>query len=498
MALFYFTIGVSDNTFSLKEKLEKIRYEGANISYTIISSSHVILKINEVELNVQYELSKSSIARYFWYLCDAYNQESLIILCDSPNVNENGKTGTFGLSTYNRAYFRYKEKMIEVPLKEDTFSDRFNLIKGNFNTFDDETIGNNLVTSKCTFNSGSNIDNGEIISIDNLYVSAGLQDIDFRTIIKDSKGNTFINIGGIFYANNVDYVVADSTCPNLILVPDGRIKYEWNANTEIVNDIWLNTEKTASIKLGTHYKYEVKNNSFFMKQLGWNTSIKLSLPDDVNGFTFYSILRCYKHYGLNDYSYELPGLEIGNNEQERHVIAPLHGGEVKYLSSNILNNIDGKLGLFTAERTNIKNTNSDYPRFIFPSYDEINHFISDEYYFYTFGLDISNIPLLLYVFRCSKSKNLSYDNPPRFSIFVKDKKFYDNLLTPYSINEPKKSSIIDLKNINIVTTTKTIGIPNTLGEIKYIGLQPRGDISDEEILENMQYLTKKFKLDKEG
>ena len=49
MALFYFTIGVSDNTFSLKEKLEKIRYEGANISYTIISSSHVILKINEVE-----------------------------------------------------------------------------------------------------------------------------------------------------------------------------------------------------------------------------------------------------------------------------------------------------------------------------------------------------------------------------------------------------------------------------------------------------------------
>ena len=494
MALFYFTIGVSDNTFSLKEKLEKIRYEGANISYTIISSSHVILKINEVELNVQYELSKSSIARYFWYLCDAYNQESLIILCDSPNVNENGKTGTFGLSIYNRAYFRYKEKMIEVPLKEDTFSDRFNLIKGNFNTFDDETIGNNLVTSKCTFNSGSNIDNGEIISIDNLYVSAGLQDIDFRTIIKDSKGNTFINIGGIFYANNVDYVVADSTCPNLILVPDGRIKYEWNANTEITNDIWLNTEKTASIKLGTNYRYEVKNNSFFMKTLSHGTSIKLSLPDDVNGFTFYSILRCYKDYGVNDYSYELPGLEIGNNEQERCVIAPRHGE--RYSSSNILNNETGKLGLITAERTNIKNTSSNYPCFIFPSYDEINHFVNDDY-FYTFGLDISNIPLLLYVFRCSKSKNLSYDNPPRFSIFVKDKKFYDNLLTPYSINEPKKSSIIDLKNINIVTTNKTIGIPGVYGEIKYIGLQPRGDISDEEILENMQYLTKKFKLDKE-
>ena len=54
-----------------------------------------------------------------------------------------------------------------------------------------------------------------------------------------------------------------------------------------------------------------------------------------------------------------------------------------------------------------------------------------------------------------------------------------------------------VKNINIVTTNKTIGIPGVYGEIKYIGLQPRGDISDEEILENMQYLTKKFKLDKE-
>ena len=497
MALFYFTIGVSDNTFSLKEKLEKIRYEGANISYTIISSSHVILKINEIELNVQYELSKSSIARYFWYLCDAYNQESLIILCDSPNVNENGKTGTFGLSTYNRAYFRYKEKMIEVPLKEDTFSDRFNLIKGNFNTFNDETIGNNLVTSKCTFNSGSNIDNGEIISIDNLYVSAGLQDIDFRTIIKDSKGNTFINIGGIFYANNVDYVVSDSTCPNLILVPDGRIKYEWNANTEITNDIWLNTEKTASIKL-THFKYEIRNNSFFIKNPNYGVSnsnyINLSLPDNINGFTFYSIFRCYREYGVNYYFYELPGLDIGNNEQERCVIAPQHGEN--HSSRNILNNNDGKLGLFTAEKTNIESTSSNYPRFIFPSYDGISHFINDQY-FYTFGLDISNSPLLVYVFRCSKSKNLSYDNPPRFSIFVKDKKFYDNLLTPYSVNKPKISSIIDLKNINIVPSGKEIGIPNTYGEIKYIGLQPRGDISDEEILENMQYLTKKFKLDKE-
>ena len=39
---------------------------------------------------------------------------------------------------------------------------------------------------------------------------------------------------------------------------------------------------------------------------------------------------------------------------------------------------------------------------------------------------------------------------------------------------------------------------NIYGEIKYIGLQPSGEVNDEEILENMQYLTKKFKLDQEG
>ena len=68
LALFYFTIGVSDNTFSLKEKLEKIRYEGANISYTIISSSHVILKINEIifinlNLIIKWWIIKNAISK---------------------------------------------------------------------------------------------------------------------------------------------------------------------------------------------------------------------------------------------------------------------------------------------------------------------------------------------------------------------------------------------------------------------------------------------------
>lgn len=485
MALFYFTIGVSDNTFSLKEKLEKIRYEGANISYTIISSSHVILKINEIELNVQYELSKSSIARYFWYLCDAYNQESLIILCDSPNVNENGKTGTFGLSTYNRAYFRYKEKMIEVPLKEDTFSDRFNLIKGNFNTFDDETIGNNLVTSKCTFNSGSNIDNGEIISIDNLYVSAGLQDIDFRTIIKDSKGNTFINIGGIFYANNVDYVVADSTCPNLILVPDGRIKYEWNANTEIINGIWLNTTKEASVKFPKS-SYVVRNNSFFIQR--GPALLNLTLPNNVNGFTLYLIFKSYYRFGAYEI-YGFPGLTIGNKNKNLESIINYR----KNSTSNIFYENYNNLGLLISNTRS--DTNIDYPSFIFPSYTEIEHLINNDS-IYSFSIDISNEPLLVYVLRCSKSKDLSYNSPPNFSIFVKDKKFYDNLLSPYTVNAPTKQSTIDLTNIYI-HGEKQMKNDSNYGEIKYIGLQPSGDISDEEILENMQYLTKKFKLDKE-
>ena len=213
------------------------------------------------------------------------------------------------------------------------------------------------------------------------------------------------------------------------------------------------------------------------------------MPDNINGFTLYFILRNYNEYGVNDYTQELPGLTVGN--KNKNISSIIYRGA--YSSTNILNNSSGKLGLYI-QNTRSESGYSDIPHFIFSPYDEIKYLINNNS-FYTFGIDVSSIPLLVYCFRCSKSKNLSYDSPPNFSIFVKNKKFYDNLLSPYSTAALKESTI-DLTDIYIKTKRQiSDGI---YGEIKYIGLQPSGETSDDEILENMQYLTKKFKLDQEG
>lgn len=473
MALFYFSIGATDTSATLKERLDGIREDGANISYTIVSANEVNLKINELTFTVRYNLSKASTAQYFWYLCDAYKRENLVILCDSPNVNENGKENTLGLATYNRVYFRYKNEMIEIPFKEDTFATRFNLIKGRFNTFDDENENSDSVMlTRCTFNNGNEVDNGGVVISDYLYISSNLQNVNFKTIVKDENGNRFINVGGVFYMDNVDYVIKDSTCPLLIIVPDGRIKYEWNANTEIVNDIWLDTTKTVSAKFNNG-NYEIQNNSVILNGKG---QLDLTLSNDINGFVLYLIFRNKRDF--------FPGLRFKNKAQ-RDVI---YGSG----SSGAFYNLDNQLGLYLNNHDH--SGGSDYPAFMFPSYEEIEYFVNNSS-FYTFDIDISNNPLMVYAFRCLKNKDLSFDFPPNFSIFVKNKKFYDNSLKRY-FDTPPVFSTVDM-NIISIDSVNTIG-SNIYGEIKYIGLQPSGEVNDEEILENMQYLTKKFKLDQEG
>ena len=476
MALFYFSIGATDTSATLKERLDGIREDGANISYTIVSANEVNLKINELTFTVRYNLSKASTAQYFWYLCDAYKRENLVILCDSPNVNENGKENTLGLATYNRVYFRYKNEMIEIPFKEDTFATRFNLIKGRFNTFDDEhENSDSVMLTRCTFNNGNEVDNGGVVISDYLYISSNLQDVNFKTIVKDENGNRFINVGGVFYMDDVDYVIKDSTCPLLIIVPDGRIKYEWNANTEIVNDIWLDTTKTASAKFSSHF-YKVQDNSVIFTS--YTGQLNLPLPKDiVDGFTLYIIIK-------NKEDDAFPNLRLWNEQKEDIVFSNAIGG--------IFYNRDNQLGLTLNSWSSYS---SNYPKFTFPSYEEIEYFVNNNN-FYTFNIDISTRPLLVYTIRCSKNKNLSYDSPPRLSIFVKNKKFYDSLLSRYTHGDTTASSLCNINSIYI--PIDELVSEGSFGEIKYIGLQPSGEISDEEILENMQYLTKKFKLDQEG
>ncbi len=477
MALFYFTMSVSDDMSLLKEKLDRIRNEGANISYTIVSVSNVILKINEIELNVQYELSKASTAQYFWYLCDAYNQESLIILCDSPNVNENGKDNTLGIATYNRTYFRYKEKMIEIPFKEDTFSDRFNLIKGNFNTFDDENENNDsIVLSKCTFNNGNEINNGEIIVADDLYVSTNLQDINFKTIVKDSEGNRFINIGGVFYTNNVDYVIANSTCPILIIVPDGRIKYEWNANTKFVPSGLYDSGKRL-LATFTYYQSNglKKEKDKILFNGRWNFPISQS---DDNGFTLYAILSARDAV----YGDSFPTIDF-LDQRGNTIINKTSGNNSP---SGLFKNgqsVDGDT-LLGLECRIPRSSGYSSPR-MFP-------IASSNTTYWIPNYDIQNSPILLYVFKFKKHKEISYDENIDFSLFINDSLSWEGQLAATSDNADTTFPI----TISSFYISDCFENNSKMGTLQYIGIQP-GDTPNEEILDNMNYLMKKFRLDQE-
>lgn len=478
MALFYFTINISDDMSLLKEKLDRIRNEGANISYTIVSVSNVILKINEIELNIQYELSKASTAQYFWYLCDAYNQESLIILCDSPNVNENGKDNTLGIATYNRAYFRYKEKMIEIPFKEDTLSDRFNLIKGKFNTFDDENKSNDsIVLSKCTFNNGNEINNGEIIVADDLYVSTNLQDINFKTIVKDSEGNRFINIGGVFYTNNVDYVIANSTCPILIIVPDGRIKYEWNANTKFVPSGLYDSGKRLLATFAYYNPNKLKKEKDKILFDGkWNFPIP---QNDDNGFTLYAILSARDTF----YGSSFPAIDFLDQRGDTIINKTFGNNSPTGLFKNE-KSIDGDTLLGLKCRMPRSSTYAN-PK-MFP-------IASSNTTYWIPNYDITNFPVLLYTFKFKKHKNIDYDENIDFSLFINNNLSWEGQL----------AATRDTRDTSFPVTISSFYISDysknnlKMGTLQYVGIQP-GDTSNEEILDNINYLMKKFRLDQEG
>lgn len=473
MALFYFSIGAADNMSTLKKRLDSIREEGANISYTIVSVSNVTLKINEIELSIQYELSQASNAQYYWYLCDAYNQESLVILCDSPIVNENGKDNTLGIGTYNRAYFRCKKQMIEIPFTEDTFATRFNLIKGKFNTFEDENENDDSVMlTKCTFNDDTVVSNGEIIIADNLYVSSNLRDINFKTIVKDAEGNTFINVGGIFYMDNVDYVTANSTCPILIVVPDGRIKYEWNANTKKMPGQWWSSNEEIYAKANFSNQSFIQEGEIFLSN---NIVIPYNYKES-NGVTFYSI-----HRGLNKGSDGLPiYIDICNLDNSSE------SWPLNYKSS-----YGGSYGRFINWQSD-SSLNIEYAFCIKGDFDSNSSTLSykvpyqDPFFLDSYG-SISEYKL--YVAKFSKATNITKedDNKILFSLFINSKKVYEDYL-----RVGNRYTNMGISNIRFGSASVD-GHSYDGISLKYVGIEPVAS-SDEEILDNMQYLRTKFKI----
>ena len=96
MALFQFSTSINTTISELAEKLISWQEDGASISdITISNVNDITLLINDKNCNITYNMSLSSNANYYWFLCDSLGYETLIILCDSPNVNENGYHTTF-------------------------------------------------------------------------------------------------------------------------------------------------------------------------------------------------------------------------------------------------------------------------------------------------------------------------------------------------------------------------------------------------------------------
>ena len=201
MALFQFSTSLDTTVSDLAEKLTSWQEDGASISNIAVSSvNDIALLINDKYCNITYNMSLSSNANYYWFLCDSLGYETLIILCDSPTVNENGYRTTFGTALYNAIYFLNNGKLIRNPQIDEPICSQFNIPNGSVIENSDDRV----IFTKCTFNNGVNIETGSNEITDRLYISTNLVSTGFLTEIAGS-GQKFINIGGIFYLpyNNV-------------------------------------------------------------------------------------------------------------------------------------------------------------------------------------------------------------------------------------------------------------------------------------------------------
>ena len=204
MALFQFSTSINTTVSELAEKLISWQEDGASISdITISSVNDITLLINDKYCNITYNMSLSSNANYYWFLCDSFGYETLIILCDSPNVNENGYHTTLGTALYNAIYFLYNGKLVRNPQVDEPICSQFNIPNG---LIIDSDNNKNVLLTKCTFvNKTLTTNVGETELSDTLYLSTNLSSAGFLAKVI-SLEKEFVNIGRFFYLPNNNIV----------------------------------------------------------------------------------------------------------------------------------------------------------------------------------------------------------------------------------------------------------------------------------------------------
>lgn len=347
MGLYKFSIAANADISTFETKMKNLITSGANISLNSINDiGNLIFSINEKTVTISYDLTNVTENSFFdWYICDTPRYETIIILYNSDKDSESSS----GTARYNRIYFNVKNKLVSNPKITETLAAQFNVLKGSFNTYVSE-IGKDdvIMLTKCIYNNGSNIETGETIVADNLYVSSNLSVVSFKTIVKDENNKQFINVGGFFYLPYSEDIINPSWSANQLVLPVGTVDYEWNPATTIIteNVRWYDKTNTNYFvpffySSYGHYANFKKDKTDFSLDIvpagptqGYSYGVyctdtnnknriyyivgkPLNVPDNSSSKNDYpSFLECYSSNGLLSWPYNyLAGIRMRREDQ---------------------------------------------------------------------------------------------------------------------------------------------------------------------------------------
>lgn len=266
MGLYKFSIAAAASPTDIEAKITSVRGQGANIYlHTIIDIGNLNLSINDKNVTINYDLIGTKQNSLFnWYICDTVGYETIIILYNSGTESDS----TFGLANYNRIYFNVKNQLVSNPKISETLAAQFNVLRGRFDSYESDGSDDDVIMlTKCVYNDGSNIETGEAIVADNLYVSTNLRSTSFKTIVKDENNKQFINVGGIFYLPYSEEIIYPSWSEKQWILPPGIVDYEWHPASTIVpqQKYWYNISKDRNFfpSFDSSDNNIIKNNSNF-------------------------------------------------------------------------------------------------------------------------------------------------------------------------------------------------------------------------------------------
>lgn len=287
MALFQFSTSISTTVSELADKLTSWQDSGASISEIAISNiNDISFLINDKYCNVKYNMSSSQNANYYWFLCDSVGYETLIVLCDSPIVNENGYKGSLGNALYNAIYFLHDGRLVRNPQIDEPICSQFNIPNGWSSLDTDSTI-----LTKCTYNDGINLTTGTNQVADKLYISTNLSSVGYKTkIVTGAK--EFICIGGFFYLeynNSISNLskyrpllkdAISETFPwcrhSLRRIYDTQNKHYWTT--------------FENYEIGKRNEQIIIRNGYNGEQANANRSIIFNPEENIHNKTFYFIM----------------------------------------------------------------------------------------------------------------------------------------------------------------------------------------------------------------